>query len=372
MAKGDAALELEGDRLRLTGRWTIDTVAAVDARMAFYSRGAGRLTIDAGQIARLDTAGAWLIARTLRDARKAHRDVHLTPASPDFQPLLDAVIEAVPDEHPPAARPALLLRMLASLGDWSTARRRESLETLNFFGLLLITLIRVAKDPRRLRFTATVYHMKAAGLDAVPIVSLMAFLLGIVIAYQGAMQLQRYGAEVFTVNLTALSILREIGMLLTAILVAGRSGSAFTAAIGSMKLGEEIDALRAMGLDPIEFLAVPRTLALLITLPILGFIADLVGLFGGGVMCWVSLGISPTMYLARIQDGIAVSHFVVGIVKAPFFALAIATIGCHQGFQVQSSAESVGRLTTMSVVQSIFLMILLDAAFSVFFSAINY
>jgi len=207
-------------------------------------------------------------------------------------------------------------------------------------------------------------------MNAVPIVALMAFLIGIVLAFQGADQLTQFGAEIFVVDLIALSILRELGILLTAIIVAGRSASAFTASVGSMKMREEIDAMRTLGLDPIELLVLPRVIALFVMLPLLGFIADIAGLFGGALMSWYQLGVTPGMFLTRLLET-DVSHFLVGISKAPFFAVIIAVIGCFQGMRVEGNTESLGRLTSRSVVQAIFMVILADATFSIFFAAVG-
>ena len=224
----------------------------------------------------------------------------------------------------------------------------------------------------RPRWTPLIYHLEAIGFNAVPIVSLISFLIGVVLAYQGATQLRQFGAEIFTVELVAISVLREIGILLTAIIVAGRSGSAFTAQIGSMKLNEEIDAMRTLALDPMEVLVLPRVLALIIALPMLGFIADIMGLFGGALMCWVVLDITPGLYLQRLNEWVPLAHFWVGLIKAPFFALMIGLIGCFEGLQVEGSAESVGRLTTKSVVEAIFMVIVVDAIFSIYFAVIGF
>jgi phospholipid/cholesterol/gamma-HCH transport system permease protein len=213
--------------------------------------------------------------------------------------------------------------------------------------------------------------MQEAGLNAVPIAALMAFLIGIVLAYMGAVQLRQFGAEIFVVDLIAIAVLRELGILLTAIIVAGRSASAFTASIGSMKMREEIDAMRTLGLDPVQILVVPRVLALLITLPLLGVIANFAGLLGGAVMAWLELGVSPAMFYTRLVDQVNVWNYLVGLIKAPFFAVIIAMIGCHHGLKVGGNAESLGRLTSASVVLAIFLVIVVDAIFAIFFATVN-
>jgi len=240
-----------------------------------------------------------------------------------------------------------------------------------YLGLFLSRLARLAIRPRQLRLTALVHHCEDAGVKAVPIVALMGFLIGVVLAFQGAVQLRQFGAEVFVVDLIAVSILRELGILLTAIIVAGRTASAFTAAIGSMKMREEIDAMRTLGLDTASVLFVPRILALLLMLPILGLIANASGLVGGALMSWIELGISPEMFRVRLLDGDNVNHLGVGLVKAPVFALIIGVVGCYYGMQVKGNADSLGQQTSRSVVAAIFLVIVADALFSIFFSELG-
>ena len=261
--------------------------------------------------------------------------------------------------------------MVVHLGEVTVDIAKETADLLAFLGQITVVLGRHVLNPGRLRAKSLVFHMQEAGLNAIPIVGLMSFLIGIVLAFLGASQLQRFGAEVFVVNLVAISVLREIGVLMTAIIVAGRSGSAFTAQIGSMKVNEEIDAMRALGLDPIEVLVLPRLLALVITLPLLAFVADLLGLLGGGLMAWIVLGISPGTFIERLNDAIGQWTFWVGISKAPVFAFTIAMIGCYEGLQVGGSAESVGQRTTRAVVEAIFLVIVIDAVFSIFYQLVG-
>ena len=243
----------------------------------------------------------------------------------------------------------------------------DTRELLGFVGLTLVTLAKVVSGRRRLRLTSTVFHMEQTGLDAVPIVALLTFLVGAVVAFLGATVLRDFGASIFTVELVAYSFLREFGVLLTAILLAGRSGSAFTAQIGSMKSREELDAIRALGLDAVELLVLPRLLALLIMLPLLTFIGMMSGLLGGALVGSAALDISPGMFISRLYEMTEIRHFWVGMIKAPVFAFLIAVVGCLEGMKVAGSAESVGRHTTSSVVQSIFLVILFDAIFAMFF-----
>ncbi|MCG8354731.1 MAG: ABC transporter permease, partial [Kiloniellales bacterium] len=234
-----------------------------------------------------------------------------------------------------------------------------------------IALGRTLADPRRLRLTALVSHMEQAGLNAMPIVGLLSFLIGVVLAYQGADQLARFGAQIFTVNLVGIGVLREMGIILTAIIVAGRSGSAYTAQIGTMMVREEIDAMRTIGLDPMDVLVMPRVIALLLVMPLLAFYADLMGLLGGAVMATVVLDISLVQFARQLNDAVPLWSFWVGIIKAPIFGFVIALVGCFEGFKVSRSAESVGLRTTAAVVEAIFIVIVLDAMFSVLFSVIG-
>jgi phospholipid/cholesterol/gamma-HCH transport system permease protein len=248
----------------------------------------------------------------------------------------------------------------------------EILGLLSFAGRTVLVLLKTLVNPRRLRFTSVVYHIEQTGFNAIPVAGLLCFLIGAVIAYMGITMLKLFGAGILTVELVGFVILRELGVLLVAILVAGRSGSAFTAEIGSMKSREELDALNTIGMDPIELLVVPRVLALLIALPALTFLGDVAGLIGGGMVCATELDLSDVAFLARLQEGVAGKHFFAGMVKAPVFAILIATIGCYQGFMVEGTAESVGARTTRSVVHGIFAVILADAFFAIYFMQINW
>lgn len=258
------------------------------------------------------------------------------------------------------------------MGRAVVAMAEEVVALLNMVGTVLAVIGRIAVRPSTLRMTSVVSHMERVGLDAVPIVALLTFLIGAVLAQQGAAQLRLFGAEVFTVNLVAISVLREIGVLITAIIVAGRSGSAFTAEIGSMKVREEVDAMRTLGLDPIAVLVAPRVIALVLMLPVLTLIADIMGLLGGGVVGWLLLDMSFITYFQRVDAAVDTSSYLVGLIKAPFMALAIAVIGCLEGLRVTGSAGSVGERTTSSVVKAIFTVIVLDALFAMFFTAVDF
>lgn len=326
--------------------------------------------LDLSGVTALDTAGAWLIATFQARLSAEGHSLALIGASPAQSLLLDTVIEAMPAPRKPRKRRPHHQAGdgLARLGASVSVIAASMGESVGFLGLVMARLGRMVLHPSRLRVTALVHHMQQAGLNAVPIVALMGFLIGIVLAFQGATQLEQFGAEVFVVDLIAISILRELGILLTAIIVAGRSASAFTAAIGSMKMREEIDAMRVLGLDPIELLVIPRILALVILLPVLGFIANMAGLFGGGLMAWIDLGISPGMFRTQLLNNTDVSHALVGLSKAPLFALIIGVVGCHQGMQVKGNTDSLGSQTSRSVVIAIFLVIVVDALFSIFFA----
>ncbi|HRK71623.1 MAG TPA: MlaE family lipid ABC transporter permease subunit [Micropepsaceae bacterium] len=327
--------------------------------------------IDLSAVTRLDTTGAYLAHRTeLKLAAQGARVTYRCPDE-DWLSLIRAIAshDAKPTE--PHHHPNAFVRMLERLGTSVIGIYDGARDALGFTGQIFEALGRAIISPRRLRFTSLVHHMEQAGIDAIPIVFMMSFLVGSVTAYQGAEQLARFGAEVFTVNLVAVSFLREVGILLTAIMVAGRSGSAFTAQIGSMKMREEIDAMRVLGLDPIEVLVLPRVLALVIMLPFLGFIADLAGMLGGGIVAMLELGMSPAAYLDQFRASLGEWTFWIGIIKAPVFAFLIGLIGCYEGMRVSGSAESVGRRTTQSVVEGIFVVIIADAFFSVMFAELG-
>ena len=353
------------------GDWTIDHAGPLYATLQGLAGQQKPLMIDLTAVGAFDTTGAWLIHCTRRRWRDAGGTVKTVGLDEARQTLLHQVAEndnPCPVE-PPRVTP--VLRQIQELGEATDHTVRGLAKGVNFLGRLTQTMLAMFVLPGRWRLTPLVYHMEHVGLKALPIVGLISFLIGVVIAYQGAEQLRRFGAEVFVVNLVAVSIVREIGILLTAIVVAGRSGSAFTAEIGSMKLHEEIDAMRTIGIDPVAVLAVPRVLALMIMMPLLTFWGDIMGLLGGGLMCWIALDISPGIFLERVSQSVDMWSFWVGNIKAPVFAAVIATCGCYEGMQVSGGAESVGQRTTKSVVESIFLVIVLDALFSIFFALVG-
>ena len=371
-AKAQVSVSEEGEtaRVRLAGPWTVGGAAGLDEEIRKLRLTSKRATLDLSGIEALDTAGAWLIRQAAKTLTEGGIAVAFAGADRRASALLETV--GAVDQTPDAARklPPSFEELLERLGFHTAFAVREARNFLGFFGLTIETFAGVALRPSRFRFTSFIFHLEAVGLNALPIVGLISFLIGVVMAYQGASQLRFFGAEIFVVDLVAISVLREIGILLTAIVVAGRSGSAFTAQIGTMKLREEVDAMRTLGLDPVEVLVLPRIAALVVALPILCFFSDIMGLLGGPLMAWVNLDISPQTFVTRVQDRIPIRHFWVGMTKAPVFAAMIGLVGCYQGLRVKGDAGSVGRLTTRSVVQAIFLVIVVDAIFSIFFNLI--
>nr|WP_254694271.1 ABC transporter permease [Sulfitobacter sp. SK012] len=328
-------------------------------------------SIDISPLYKLDTAGAWFLVDQRAQAAKRGIMLQIMGATSAQAQLIETVEQNMPPDHQPSLEPPSIADRFEVFGRKIARGFRMAVELTSFLGQVIATLGGILRRPSRLRLTSVVHHCQEIGVSAVPIVALMAFLIGVVLAFQGSAQLRQFGAEVFVVDLIAISILRELGILLTSIIVAGRSGSAFTAAIGSMKMREEIDAMRTLGLDPVTILVVPRVVALMLMLPALGLIADISGLIGGALMSWVELGVSPAVFQTRLVSNTDVWHFGVGMIKAPFFALIIGIIGCYQGMKVGGNAESLGRLTSASVVLSIFMVIVVDAMFSIFFAIVG-
>lgn len=356
--------------LRLTGTLSVNTVTQVHENFQELEP-CDRLVVDMAEVVRLDTAGAWALSDLERRLTGAGGTMEVRNLSAESAQLLENVRRAAPEKDETPADPRDFAAFLEGIGQTVVAGVKFLLELTGYLGVFFSRLGRVIRHPSEFRLTALVAHAEDVGWRAVPIVSLMAFLIGVVLEFQGSVQLRQFGAEVFVVDLIAISILRELGILLTAIIVAGRTASAFTAAIGSMKMREEIDAMRTLGLDPATVLFLPRILALLLMLPILGLIADVMGLLGGALMAWIDLGISPSMFRTRLIEGTDVSHVFVGLVKAPVFALIIGVVGCHAGMQVKGDAESLGRMTSNAVVTAIFAVIVADAMFSIFFAQIG-
>lgn len=351
--------------ISISGCWVLGRAHELERFLGNYSWPDGDLLIDGAKLEELDTAGAWLLFRFLRDLERAGRKVELRGLKPEFASLMEMV--AASGAEASVSQPPQL-SWLARLGCNFTEHFEQAAGMLTFIGEAAVTGARLLRQPSRIRLRPVLHNIQSAGVEALPIVGLLSFLIGVVVSYQGAGQLARYGASIFVADLVGLSMLREMGPLLTAIIVAGRSGSAFTAQIGTMKVTEEVDAMRTIGIAPMELLVLPKILALLIALPLLTIYADILGVFGGMVMAKTQLGINFHDFLDRFDKAVSLASLMVGIGKSLAFSLIVALVGCFQGFRVGGSADSVGRQTTVSVVQAIFLVIVMDAVFSVIFS----
>ncbi|MEX0733958.1 MAG: MlaE family lipid ABC transporter permease subunit [Steroidobacteraceae bacterium] len=363
------AVDEGGRRLfRFRGRWTVEEAAALEPRLQKASAGtAGEVVFDATGVEAMDLTGAWLLHSLERRLRHSGR-VEWAGGRPAQLEFIDRTFAGQPKDAPLAAEePAGVRGALHGLGYRAVLVKEDALDGLGFVGAVTAGFGRAFGSLKRLRLTSVVRHVYETGLTAVPIVALIAFLISVIVAYIGAQQLRKFGGEIFVVDLVTVAVLRELGVLLTAIIVAGRSGSAFAAEIGSMKLNDEVDALRAIGMDPVEVLVLPRIIGLVIALPALTVLADAMGLAGGALLSWYLVDIPFNQYVERAQGAIGDMTFWVGIIKAPVFALLIAMVGTLRGMQVRSSSRELGRLTTVAVVQSIFLVILADAVFAVLF-----
>ncbi|KPK38114.1 MAG: hypothetical protein AMJ69_09335 [Gammaproteobacteria bacterium SG8_47] len=362
-----AVLMVEEGSVRCMGNWTVAEMHPLEQQLPHIRwPEQATLTFDMQAVQRMDTSGAWLLARTVQNLNSKGIQVSLHGLAPGAQALFELVTKAdgVPRQLPQPKRTPFLI----NLGQNSLLALARGGDLVAFIGETGEAAIRLLRHPTRIRWAAMLHELGQAGHRALPIVGLLSFLLGIVIAYQGGVQLRNYGANIFVVDLVGLSMLRELAPLITAIIVAGRTGSAYTAEIGTMKVTEEIDALRSLGIAPMDLLVLPKLMALLIALPLLTVYADIVGVFGGMVMASVQLEVGFGTFLDRFDEAVSLDSYLVGLGKAPVFAALIATVGCFQGFRVSGSAESVGRHTTLSVVQSILAVIIVDAAFSVAFS----
>lgn len=360
-------------RLVAGGDWIVPEAARLDAELHKLDLGDARsVEMDATGLEMLDTSGAWLLLRTKRAIEDSHRQLTAFKVAPVYETLFETI------DRVHTAPPVVIhhhhtfQHFLERTGKGFMHFLAQSYEMLSYIGRVTIETGEAIIMPRRnLRVAALFHQIEETGITALPIVGLLAFLLGVVLAYQGADQLRRFGAEIFTVDLVGVAVLREIGGLITAIIVAGRSGSAFTAQIGSMNVNEEIDAMDTLGINTVDALVLPRVLGLVITLPLLTFYADVMGLIGGGVMSYFNLGFTIPVYVRELQNAISLSTLMVGLIKAPVFAFIIGLVGCFEGLKVERNAASVGKLTTRSVVESIFLVIVFDAGFSIMFSILG-
>jgi phospholipid/cholesterol/gamma-HCH transport system permease protein len=359
--------------LDLTGEWRASRLAELDRALAQVElTGVREISISTSGISALDLSATWRLREFIEQARKAGVEVEFRGAAPDTLRLID---DAIADSCPtrPKSEPfeLSLEEPVEALGRTVVRIWQNMLSGLDFTGRLVTTVLKAFASPRRLRPISVFRHIYDTGITAIPIISLIAFLISVIIAYMSAQQLRNFGAEIFVVDLVTVGVLRELGVLLTAIIVAGRSGSAFAAEIGAMRLNEEVDALKAIGVNHYEVLVAPRVIGLIIALPLLTIISDAVGLTGGALLCRYLLDIPLTQYLSRVNDAIAPTTFWVGIIKAPVFAVLIGLAGCFRGLQVRDSSRELGRLTTVAVVQAIFLVILADALFAVMFMELD-
>lgn len=364
-AQGEGA-QGEGATLAFRGPMTVSSLGLADARLRSLDESIA--AIDLSRVTRMDTVGAWTVWRLSRD-----NDAKIIGCSEEAQKLVDAIRKADSNDHSVTAhRLPLLERVPAHVGMVMAGLGQGALQVLGFLGQVILSAGTLLRHPSRFRGKALVHQMELVGVNALAIIGLMSFLVGIVIAQQGAVQLRQFGAEIYTVNLVGRLTLRELGVLMTAIMVAGRSGSAFAAQLGTMKLTEEVDAMRTIGVSPMEALVVPRIAATMIMMPLLGFYSAFLGIIGGAFLSSLTLGIPFFTFLARVQEVVPLHDVWVGLTKAPVFGLIVALAGCYQGMQVKNNAEEVGTRTTAAVVMAIFTVIVLDAFFAVFFTNIGW
>jgi phospholipid/cholesterol/gamma-HCH transport system permease protein len=360
--------------VRPGGSWIAANVATLETLSASVAPQLDRstaVTVDMADVRELDTLGAWLIEKMSRRATAAGHRVEVVGVADSYAGLIEEVRQV--NRHNPVPAPARnpLLVKVEDLGRWAFGAAEDITVFLQMLGSLFLAIVSVLRRPRSLRLTSLVYQLYRVGWQAIPIIVLITFLIGAIIAQQGFFHFRKFGADSYVVDMVGILVLRELGVLIVAIMVAGRSGSAYTAELGSMKMREEIDALSTMGLDPVEVLILPRIIALICALPILSFIGSMAALYGGGLVAQFYGGMGPAIYIARLHEAVSVTSFKVGIIKAPFMALAIGIIACSEGLRVKGSAESLGKQTTTSVVKSIFLVIVLDGLFAVFFASIG-
>jgi phospholipid/cholesterol/gamma-HCH transport system permease protein len=360
--------QLSPGKIALSGCWTARALGDMERRLAAIEPpGTEIVEIDGSQLTSIDSIGIWVLQKGLEKIREAGSSIQLHAWPPRYQRLMEIIAQQGNVVLPRAPRNSILHR----IGFRTEMVWQDTFSMFSFIGETAITLARLVLHPGQWRWRAVLHNIQIAGFDALPIVGVTAFLLGIVVAYQGADQLRHYGANIFVVDLLGYSMLREFAPLITAIIIAGRSGSSYAAQIGTMVVTEEIDAMRTIGIEPIAILVIPKIIGLFIALPLLTIFADAVGIFGGMVMAQSQLGVGFHEFIERFGKAISLSQFMIGVGKAGVFAVVIALIGCFQGFRTKGNADSVGRQTTRSVVQAIFIAIVLDAAFSVIFSLLD-
>jgi phospholipid/cholesterol/gamma-HCH transport system permease protein len=365
-----------GLQLDLTGEWGMRDFAALEQQLGALELNQGqKVQIVTQGLTTLNLSGAWALRQFLARARAAGATVSFQGAPPDQLRLLDETLKESEAPASPAvpatpAEPAET-EALVTIGRYAVSAGQDLVQGLAFLGRTFTTFLGSISSVKRLRPISIARHVYDTGITAVPIVALIAFLISVIIAYMSAQQLRGLGVDIYVVDLVTIGVLRELGVLLTSIIVAGRSGSSFAAELGSMQLNEEVDALTATGVDPFEVLVVPRVLGLTIALPLLTIVADLIGLLGGALLCRFLLDMPLSQYFHRANEAISTTTFWVGFIKAPMFAMLIALAGCYRGMQVRDSARELGRLVTVAVVQAIFFVILADALFAVLFMKLN-
>jgi len=364
----------DGLELRPGGSWTAVNVNRLEALSEGVTAEIDRskaVKLDMNGLSELDTLGAWLLEKLSRRATSAGHRIEVVGVSENYTGLIEEIRQVNRHNPAPVRAPNPIFAQLGEVGRYAMSTAEDVAVFLQMLGSLFMALVGVVRRPRSLRITSLVYQLYKVGFQAIPIMVLITFLIGAIIAQQGFFHFRKFGAESYTVDMVGILVLRELGVLIVAIMVAGRSGSAYTAELGSMKMREEVDALLTMGLDPVEVLILPRVVALIIALPILSFIGSIAALYGGGLVAQFYGDMGPAIFIARLHEAVSVTSFKVGIIKAPFMALAIGIVACSEGLRVKGSAESLGRQTTTSVVKSIFLVIVLDGLFAVFFASIG-
>jgi phospholipid/cholesterol/gamma-HCH transport system permease protein len=367
--------QTRGDWIELSaaGSWTAEYAGAIEPQVDAATRDitARSIAINITRVDYLDTYGAWLIERAIRSWKNQGREARLVGLREDYRGLFEKVHSGTQTLSPPPPRPNSIIATLESVGRTMASAGSDLVQLAQMLGSLLVALKRVALRPSTFRFTSMVHHLERVGWRAVPIILLITLLIGAILAQQGIFHFRKFGADIYVIDMVGVLVLREVGVLIVCIMVAGRSGSSYTAELGAMRMREEIDALRTMGFDPVEVLILPRILALVIAVPVLTFLGSMAALYGGGLVSWLYGGIQPEVFLARLREAVSSTTFEVGMIKAPFMALVIGIVACVEGLQVQGSAESLGEKTTNSVVKSIFLVIVFDGIFAMFFASIG-
>ena len=376
MTAGTLVSQARGDALDLAaaGSWTAEHARTLEPLINAATRHKApvrRVAIDVARVDQIDTYGAWLIERALRTWNSQGCETRIIGLPESYRGLFDKVSAGTHKMTPMPRRGNSIVATLESVGRTMTLVGADVYLLAQMLGALVIAFLRVLVRPHTFRFTSMVNQLERVGWNAVPIILLITLLIGAILAQQGIFHFRRFGADIYVVDMVGVLVLRELGVVIVCIMVAGRSGSSYTAELGSMKMREEIDALRTMGFDPVEVLILPRILALVIAVPILTFLGSMAALYGGGLVSWLYGGINPTVFISRLRDAISIESFEVGMIKAPFMAVIIGLVACVEGLQVQGSAELLGTKTTDSVVKSIFLVIVLDGAFAIFFASIG-